>query len=84
MPIFPANPMDPFDLAHIFSGGKVVATSDDHFGSSSNLLLPGRGRLILNLRMMTMFLIAERRDRYGRRMGNQKKLLQGSSGLGHY
>ncbi|KAG1751648.1 allantoicase [Suillus paluster] len=44
MPVFPASPVEPFDLAHIFAGGKVVATSDDHFGSSSNLLLPGRGK----------------------------------------
>jgi allantoicase len=44
MPVFPANPIEPLDLAHIFTGGKVVATSDDHFGSSSNLLLPGRGQ----------------------------------------
>ncbi|OAX42298.1 allantoicase [Rhizopogon vinicolor AM-OR11-026] len=43
VPVFPVNPAEPFDLAHIFSGGEVVATSDDHFGSSSNLLLPGRG-----------------------------------------
>ncbi|KAG2368352.1 allantoicase [Suillus spraguei] len=43
-PAFPANPIEPFDLAHIFAGGKVVAASDDHFGSSSNLLLPGRGK----------------------------------------
>jgi hypothetical protein len=45
VPAFPANPVEAFDLAHIFTGGKVVATSDDHFGSSSNLLLPGRGQL---------------------------------------
>lgn len=44
-PVFPASSADPFDLAHIFAGGKVVATSDDLFGSSSNLLLPGRGQL---------------------------------------
>ncbi|KAG2119497.1 allantoicase [Suillus discolor] len=43
-PVFPANPVEPFDFAHIFTGGKVVATSNDHFGSSSNLLLPGRGK----------------------------------------
>ncbi|KAG1753039.1 allantoicase [Suillus lakei] len=44
MPIFPASPVEAFDLAYIFAGGKIVATSDDHFGSSSNLLLPGRGK----------------------------------------
>jgi len=44
VPVIPASPVAPFDLAHIFAGGKVVATSDDHFGSSSNLLLPGRGQ----------------------------------------
>jgi allantoicase len=32
------------DLAHVFSGGRVVYTSDQHFGVGSNLLLPGRGK----------------------------------------
>ncbi|OCH95129.1 allantoicase [Obba rivulosa] len=33
-----------FDLAHVFSGGRVVVTSDQHFGVGSNLILPGRGK----------------------------------------
>ena len=56
IPVFPASPVEPFDLAHIFAGGRVVATSDDHFASSSNLLLPGRGQLTPNLRMCVNFL----------------------------
>ncbi|KAF8522525.1 galactose-binding domain-like protein [Gautieria morchelliformis] len=32
------------DLAHVFSGGRAVYTSDQHFGVGSNLLLPGRGK----------------------------------------
>ncbi|EJD02860.1 allantoicase [Fomitiporia mediterranea MF3/22] len=32
------------DLAHVFSGGRAVFVSDQHFGVGSNLLLPGRGK----------------------------------------
>ena len=32
-----------FDLAHVYSGARVVVVSDQHFGVGSNLLLPGRG-----------------------------------------
>lgn len=32
------------DLAHVFSGGRAVFISDQHFGVGSNLLLPGRGK----------------------------------------
>ena len=32
------------DLAHVLNGGRVVYTSDQHFGVGSNLLLPGRGK----------------------------------------
>lgn len=31
------------DLAYVGNGGTVFAVSDEHFGSASNLLLPGRG-----------------------------------------
>ncbi|KAK0549822.1 Allantoicase [Tilletia horrida] len=31
------------DLAHVLNGGRVVFTSDQHFGKGSNLILPGRG-----------------------------------------
>ncbi|KAF6763100.1 allantoicase [Ephemerocybe angulata] len=34
----------PFDLAHVFAGGRVVYVSDQHFGVGSNLILPGRGK----------------------------------------
>ena len=30
-------------MAHVFAGGRVVFTSDQHFGVGSNLILPGRG-----------------------------------------
>ncbi|KAI0823719.1 allantoicase [Trametes gibbosa] len=43
-PIFPADTSAVFDLAHTFSGGRVVYTSDQHFGVGSNLILPGRGK----------------------------------------
>jgi hypothetical protein len=44
-PVFPTNLSEPFDLAHVFSGGSVVFTSDQHFGVGSNLILPGRGEI---------------------------------------
>lgn len=40
----PADDSELFDLAHIFAGGRVVFTSDQHYGSGSNLILPGRGK----------------------------------------
>ncbi|KAF8608780.1 allantoicase [Ceratobasidium sp. AG-I] len=43
-PIFPANVYAPVDLASVFSGARVVYTSDQHFGVGPNLLLPGRGK----------------------------------------
>ena len=42
-PVFPADLSAVIDLAHVFSGGRVVFTSDQHFGVGSNLILPGRG-----------------------------------------
>lgn len=42
-PVFP--PIDQaLDLAHVYSGGRVVFVSDQHFGIGPNLLLPGRGK----------------------------------------
>ena len=38
------DPWSLFDLASVFSGGRVVFTSDQHFGVGANLLLPGRGK----------------------------------------
>ena len=42
-PMFPSDVCEEFDLAHVFSGGRVVFTSDQHFGVGSNLIIPGRG-----------------------------------------
>lgn len=44
--MFPDNADDSVDLAHVFAGGRVVVTSDQHFGVGSNLLLPGRGETL--------------------------------------
>lgn len=43
-PVFPADASIQFDLAHVLAGGRVVFTSDQHFGVGSNLILPGRGK----------------------------------------
>lgn len=43
-PVFPPDTSAVFDLAHVFAGGRVVYTSDQHFGVGSNLILPGRGK----------------------------------------
>ncbi|EAU91039.2 allantoicase [Coprinopsis cinerea okayama7 len=44
--VSPVHPIDgsPFDLAHVFAGGRVLEVSDQHFGVGANLLLPGRGK----------------------------------------
>ncbi|KAF9501861.1 allantoicase [Pleurotus eryngii] len=44
VPVFPSDVFKPFDMAHVFAGGVVVYTSDQHFGVGSNLILPGRGK----------------------------------------
>ncbi|TCD71588.1 Allantoicase [Steccherinum ochraceum] len=43
-PVRPQNLETVYDLAHVFAGGHVVYTSDQHFGVGSNLILPGRGK----------------------------------------
>ncbi|KAL4080245.1 galactose-binding domain-like protein [Scleroderma yunnanense] len=43
-PVQPADDCESFDLAHVFAGGRVVFTSDQHYGVGSNLILPGRGK----------------------------------------
>ncbi|CAE6518024.1 unnamed protein product [Rhizoctonia solani] len=43
-PIFSLNVHASLDLASVFSGARVVFTSDQHFGIGPNLLLPGRGK----------------------------------------
>ncbi|KAF9529194.1 Allantoicase [Crepidotus variabilis] len=41
-PVHPSSDT-PFDLAHVFAGGRILRVSDQHFGIGSNLILPGRG-----------------------------------------
>jgi allantoicase len=36
--------LNALDLAHVLNGGRVVFTSDQHFGIGPNVLLPGRGK----------------------------------------
>ncbi|KAK0525047.1 Allantoicase [Tilletia horrida] len=36
--------LNTLDLAHVLNGGRVIFTSDQHFGVGSNLILPGRGK----------------------------------------
>ncbi|KAI0028611.1 allantoicase [Vararia minispora EC-137] len=43
-PIHPSDARELFDAAHVFAGGRVVLTSDQHFGAGANLILPGRGK----------------------------------------
>ncbi|RDB25286.1 putative allantoicase [Hypsizygus marmoreus] len=43
-PVFPSDSLELFDLAHVFAGGRLEYTSDQHFGVGSNLILPGRGK----------------------------------------
>ncbi|KIM26906.1 hypothetical protein M408DRAFT_330280 [Serendipita vermifera MAFF 305830] len=42
-PILPSF-RETFDLASVYSGGRTVIVSDQHFGIGSNLVLPGRGK----------------------------------------
>jgi allantoicase len=42
--VFPHDVSQVIDLAHIYSGGRAVCVSDQHFGVGYNLLLPGRGK----------------------------------------
>lgn len=42
--VHPEDLQEPFDLAHVFAGGHVDFTSDQHFGVGSNLILSGRGK----------------------------------------
>ncbi|KAG5648586.1 hypothetical protein DXG03_003197 [Asterophora parasitica] len=43
-PVIPSNATETFDLAHVFAGGRVELTSDQHFGVGANLILPGTGK----------------------------------------
>lgn len=42
------NEVEYIDLAYIGNGGVAVSFSDEHFGSAENLLLPDRGKNMLN------------------------------------
>ncbi|KAI9772188.1 MAG: Allantoicase [Geoglossum umbratile] len=42
-PVFPPGLDTVLDLASLQNGGRVIAFSDQHYGTASNLLLPGRG-----------------------------------------
>ncbi|KAF8635240.1 hypothetical protein AX17_004013 [Amanita inopinata Kibby_2008] len=42
--VYPKDLTEAFDMAHVFAGGRVEFTSDQHFGIGSNLILPGRGK----------------------------------------
>ena len=46
-PVFSESNNDSIDLAHVYNGGRVVFVSDQHFGVGSNLLLPGRGKVLI-------------------------------------
>ncbi|CAB4408752.1 unnamed protein product [Rhizophagus irregularis] len=41
---WPIDPSTPIDLAYVGNEGRVIFHSDQHFGKSDNLLLPGRGK----------------------------------------
>jgi allantoicase len=41
---WPKDPTKPFDLAYVGNKGRIVSYSDQHFGKSDNILLPGRGK----------------------------------------
>ncbi|KAG6903107.1 hypothetical protein C0995_006294 [Termitomyces sp. Mi166 len=43
-PVVPSDESEIFDLAHVFAGGRVEFTSDQHFGIGANLIVPGRGK----------------------------------------
>ncbi|KZV74436.1 Allantoicase [Peniophora sp. CONT] len=42
--IQPENEQEIFDSAHVYAGGRVTFTSDQHFGVGANIILPGRGK----------------------------------------
>ena len=44
VPVFPEDKDTIFDLAAAQNGGVAVSCSDEHFGTKSNLILPGRGK----------------------------------------
>lgn len=43
VPLFPSDTDAIIDLAHVSSGALAIESSDQHFGTKDNLLLPGRG-----------------------------------------
>lgn len=71
--MFPDNADESVDLAHVFAGGRVVFTSDQHFGVGSNLLLPGRGELCDRLNPPQALDTTSTRQGHGRWMGDEEK-----------
>ncbi|KAH0563251.1 hypothetical protein GP486_002184 [Trichoglossum hirsutum] len=43
IPVFSSDTNALFDFASLHNGGRAIAFSDQHYGTASNLLLPGRG-----------------------------------------
>ncbi|TIA87619.1 hypothetical protein E3P81_03855 [Wallemia ichthyophaga] len=43
-PVWPNDPSSVLDLASVLVGGRVLFTSDQHFGKGENIILPGRGK----------------------------------------
>ena len=66
-PVFPPDMCQEFDLAHVFAGGRVVFTSDQHFGVGSNLIIPGRGTLTT---VYSHDPVIHRMERAGKDMGD--------------
>ncbi|RKP39518.1 allantoicase-like protein, partial [Dimargaris cristalligena] len=46
--ITPYSIDEDIDLANVGSGGRAVACSDSHFSSMNNLILPGRGKVMMD------------------------------------
>ena len=80
--MFPDNADESVDLAHVFAGGRVVFTSDQHFGAGSNLLLPGRGRCLSRTHTDQSDSYYYRSG-YGRWLGDEEKSSERSQGLGY-
>lgn len=86
-PVLPPNLREEFDLAGVFSGGRVVFTSDQHFGVGSNLIIPGRGTLVTAHCTQSPFYHLHHgtyRERHGRRLGNQAQPRTRPQRLGYH
>jgi allantoicase len=84
-PAFPQDLWEELDLAHVFSGGRVVFTSDQHFGVGSSLIIPGRGEQITPSPPPFLHLpYGTHREGHGRWLGNQAQPRTRSQRLGHH